>query len=169
MKLQRLAIVAAFLSSACLGSDEPCGGFERGDVLRIQLLELRPDSPSEPPEDCHLAYGIRDGLELVATLNEFRGGESCTPGIAEFSPFGEWTWTLVPAAGVSDAPVGGRYVASNEQCSATLEVRLTGVLPTGPGSPPATLDLTFMPDTPATCPEICGVSFAAHVDKRRSP
>lgn len=118
--------VAFALVSACGGS-KPCFDVQPGDWLAITVVDVDtfdiPAGTRNPydagtPGTCGFGFDISKGQVLVAKdVRNVSANGQCLGPIAEFEPFGEWTWTL-PAENLNTdtAPqnvLAGSYDATN--------------------------------------------------------
>ena len=130
--------VALIVGSACGGS-KPCYDVQPGDRIAVTVVDVDSfDIPagkpnpydSGSPGTCGFGFDVSKGQVLVAKdIRNVSANGACLGPIAEFEPFGEWTWTL-PAENLNTdtAPqdiLAGSYDATNGKCSGSVEVSVS--------------------------------------------
>jgi hypothetical protein len=179
------------LASGCetIQPQPTCFGLKVGDQIAVTVVDtyMNPEHISYEagnPEVCGFGFDVSRGSVLHATVAMVFPGVDITCGaaIADFEPFGGWTWTLEPglstggASAISGDPrfLFGNYEATHGTCSGQTNLGFdvsAGANPFTPSvagqTPNVVMTRGFGASKPGTaaCPAECGGDFVVNLQK----
>jgi hypothetical protein len=172
--VQAVAVTIVASALSCQSNQNPCYGLNSGD--RVAITVLYPYEDTGSAKTCGFGVDLDQGTVLVATVGVVKPDpvDTCAPLVAQYAPFGTWTWMLRPSnAGSSNNVFSGAYTATNGTCAANVNVAVAvnpSADPFGPApdtgtTPNVTLLRIFGGSGAAGCPSECIDDFAVSLKK----